>query len=58
MTATLHERTGLPVTLGEMGVEPEQIPDIARAALDDGAMSMNPKQPSYEELIEILKGAL
>jgi alcohol dehydrogenase len=58
LSALLHERTGLPVTLGEMGVEPEQIPDIARAALDDGAMSMNPKQPSYEELIEILKGAL
>jgi len=58
LLALLHETVGQPVTLGEMGVMPEQVPDIARAALDDGAMSMNPKQPTYEELIEILKGAL
>jgi alcohol dehydrogenase len=54
----LHERAGLPLSLGEMGVLPERVPDIATAALDDGAMSMNPKQPTYEDLIEILKGAL
>lgn len=58
LLALLHETVGQPVTLGEMGVMPEQVPDIARAALDDGAMSMNPKQPTYEELIEVLEGAL
>ncbi len=58
MLDMLHTAAGLSVTLGQLGVLPEQIPDIARAALDDGAMSMNPKQPSLEELVEILKGAL
>ena len=54
----LHERAGLPLTLTEAGVLPEHLSDIATAALNDGAMSMNPKQPTYEELVEILKGAL
>lgn len=58
LLALLHETVGQPVTLGEMGVTREQVPDIARAALNDGAMSMNPKQPSYEELVEVLEGAL
>lgn len=58
MTRMLHERAGLPLTLCEAGVLPEQVPDIARAALDDGALSMNPRQPTYEELVEILKAAL
>jgi alcohol dehydrogenase len=57
-TGMLHERTGLPVTLAEAGVIPEQIADIAQAALDDGAMSMNPKQPTYEDVAAILKDAL
>ena len=58
MMRALNEQAGLPLTLGEAGVLPEQISDIATAALNDGAMSMNPKQPTYEELTEILKGAL
>lgn len=58
MMASLHENAGLPLTLGEAGVTREQVPDIARAALNDGAMSMNPKQPTYDELVAILEGAL
>ncbi len=58
MMMSLHESAGLPLTLAEAGVLPEQVPDIAKAALNDGAMSMNPRQPTYEELVEILKGAL
>lgn len=58
MMRTLHEQAGLPLTLGEAGVLPEQISEIATAALNDGAMSMNPKQPTYEELTGILKEAL
>lgn len=54
----LNERAGLPLTLCEAGVLPEQVPDIARTALDDGALSMNLRQPTYEELVAILKGAL
>lgn len=58
MMRTLHEQAGLPLTLGEAGVLPEHISEIATAALNDGAMSMNPKQPTYEELTAILKDAL
>jgi len=54
----LNEKAGLPLTLCEMGVLPEQVPEIARVALDDGAMSMNPKQPTLAEVTDILKGAL
>ncbi|MBC7265596.1 MAG: iron-containing alcohol dehydrogenase [Coriobacteriia bacterium] len=55
---TLNERTGLPMTLGEAGVSPDQIPAIAKAALNDGAMSMNPKQPTLDEVVQMLEGAL
>lgn len=55
---TLHERAGQPVTLGEAGVSREQVPAIARAALDDGAMAMNPKQPTLDEVVAVLEGAL
>jgi alcohol dehydrogenase len=58
MMRALHEQAGLPLTLGEMGVTADQVPAIARAALNDGAMSMNPKQPTYDELVAILRGAL
>ena len=55
---TLHARTGLPVTLSQAGVTVAQIPEIASVALDEAALSMNVKQPTYEELVAILEGAL
>lgn len=58
MMRSLHDQAGLPVTLSEVGVRPEHIPDIAMAGLNDGAISMNPRQPTYDELVELLKGAL
>ncbi len=58
MMQALHEQAGLPLTLTEAGVLPEQVSEIAVAALNDGAMSMNPKQPTYEDLTDVLKGAL
>jgi len=54
----LHERTGLPLTLTQAGVSIEQLPEIASVALDDAALLMNVKQPTYEELVAILEGAL
>lgn len=58
MLAMLHERTGLPLTLSEAGVRAEQIEKIAAVALDDAALSMNVKQPTLDELVTILEGAL
>lgn len=54
----LHERTGQPTTLAECGVTEEQIPAIAKAAADDGAISMNPKDASTDDLAGILRAAL
>ena len=58
LTRVLNERAGLPLTLCEAGVLPEQVHEIARTALDDGALSMNLRQPTHEDLVEILTGAL
>ncbi|MBN2839834.1 MAG: iron-containing alcohol dehydrogenase [Coriobacteriia bacterium] len=58
MMRTLHDQTGLPITLSGAGVQSEHVPQIAQAALNDGAISMNPRQPTYEELVELLTGAL
>jgi len=58
MLEMLHERTGLPLTLSQAGVSAEQIPEIASVALDEAALSMNLKQPTYDELVAILEGAL
>lgn len=58
MMRALHAQAGLPLTLTEAGVTPEQVPEIAETALNDGAMSMNPKQPTREDLTAILKAAL
>jgi alcohol dehydrogenase len=55
---TLNERTGLPVTLGAAGVSREQVRAIAKAALNGGAMAMNPKQPTEDEVVAILEAAL
>lgn len=58
LMADLHERAGLPLTLSQAGVTRDQLPDIARGALNDGAMSMNPRQPTFDELVDVLERAL
>lgn len=51
----LHRITGLPVTLKEAGVDPALFPEVARAALNDGAVIVNPRQVTYEAVIRILE---
>lgn len=51
----LHDMTGLPSSLKEAGVDPAQFPDVARAALNDGAVIVNPRQVTYESVIRILE---
>jgi alcohol dehydrogenase len=51
----LHECCGLPTTLKEAGVDPASFPDVARTALNDGAMIVNPRQVTYEAVIRILE---
>ena len=52
----LHESAGLPLTLRDTGrVEREQFEAVARTALDDGAIIVNPRAASLEQILDILE---
>jgi alcohol dehydrogenase len=51
----LHRMTGLPTTLKEAGVDPAKFPEVAKAALNDGAVIVNPRQVTYDAVIRILE---
>lgn len=51
----LHQLTGLPVTLKAVGVDPAMFPEVAKAALNDGAVIVNPRQVTYQAVIRILE---
>lgn len=54
----LWTRAKLPRTLSETGrVKREQLPEIARAALDDGSLIMNPVDVRYEDALKVLERA-
>ena len=55
MREKLHRLTGLPVTLKEAGVDPAKFPEVAKVALNDGAVIVNPRQVTYEAVIRILE---
>lgn len=54
----LHDLTGMPVTLTQAGVDREQFAQIARTAINDGAMIVNPRQAGYQDVLRILEAAL
>jgi alcohol dehydrogenase len=55
---TLFEKARLPRTLSETGkVERKQLPEIARLALDDGALLMNPVDVDYQQALGLLERA-
>ena len=51
----LNRLTGLPLTLKEAGADPAKFPEVAAAALNDGAVIVNPRQVTYEAVIRILE---
>ena len=54
----LWARAKLPRTLSETGkVQKDQLPEIARASLDDGALIMNPVDVRYEDALRVLERA-
>lgn len=57
LIATLHECTGLPTRLRDVGVEESAFSRIAEGAVNDGALIVNPRMLSEEQVIEILKQA-
>ena len=54
----LHEKAGLPRTLQETGkVQRHQLAEIAKLAIDDGTLIMNPRDVSYEDALAVLERA-
>jgi alcohol dehydrogenase len=54
----LHAKCGLPRTLSETEkVRREQLPSLARRALDDGSLSYNPKPVAYADALAVLERA-
>ncbi len=52
------EKAGMPTRLAEVGMTAEELPAVAAAAIDDGAMSFNPKDANAEDVLGILEAAL
>ncbi len=54
---SLNALTEMPVNLARAGVKKEQFPEIVSKALDDGALSFNPREVEEEDVMKILKAA-
>ena len=56
--ASFHESCGLPLTLRDTGrVQMSDLEDVARSAISDGAMIVNPKAAGVDEILDILRKA-
>ena len=55
--AQLAELSGLPLTLSEAGVKEDQLEAIAKLAIDDGSLTYNPTEATFEEVLAVLKKA-
>ena len=58
LTHRLHNICGLPTTLTEAGVDAAELPKVAAGAVNDGALIVNPRAATEEQVLEILKGAM
>ncbi len=57
MNHSLNKLCGMPVKLSNTGVKKEQFDQIAKTAMNDGAMLPNPKELNKKDIINILKEA-
>jgi alcohol dehydrogenase len=57
MTSRFNKICGLPVSLQQAGVKKEDLGRIAKTALNDGAVIINPKESEYEDILAILNKA-
>ena len=53
-----NKQCGLPKTLSESGVKKEDLERIAKTAINDGAIIVNPKEADYNDVLAILEKAL
>ena len=54
MINDLHEKTGLP---NKLEISDKEIEKVAKTAINDGAIIVNPKKADYEDIVEILRKA-
>lgn len=57
MTRHLNRACGLPMRLKDVGVTEADLPAIARTAINDGALLLNPKEAGLDEVTAILRKA-
>ena len=57
MRELLYETTALPRTLQEAGVSKDSLEDVARLALEDPAIQLNPSPVGSEDALKIVKHA-
>jgi len=57
LTGKLNEMGVLPIRLRDVGVPEERLPEIAEAAVMDGASFYNPREVVAEEILVHLKNA-
>lgn len=57
LTARLNALCGLPLTLRDAGVSEDKLERIAKTAINDGSLAMNPEEVSYDEALEIIRKA-
>jgi len=57
LSARLNALSGLPLRLRDAGVREEQLEAIAKAAVNDGSLIMNPEELTVEDALGILKKA-
>ncbi len=54
----LHECAGIPLRLLEVGVTESQLVRVAETAVNDGALIVNPRAMSVEQIVNVLREAL
>jgi len=52
------QRAGMPMRLSQVGMTETELPAVAAAAINDGAMSMNPRDADVSDILGILRAAL
>lgn len=57
MTRALNQACGLPMRLRDVGVTKADLPAIARTAINDGALLLNPKEAGLDDVMMILQKA-
>jgi alcohol dehydrogenase len=57
LTERLNALCGLPVRLRDARVSEDQLEKIARAAVNDGALTYNPEEVTYDEALAVLRKA-